>query len=472
MTTLVPIALYGWIFVILALFSIMPPRRAVIVAFIGAWRFLPQAAITFSGLPDLTKITATSVGALLGAVCFDMRRVLRLSPSWIDLPMLGWCLIPMISSTMNGLGAYDGTSVVLDRVLMWGVPYVMGRLYFNDLLAMRELAVGILLGGLLYVPLCLFEVRMSPQLHLLVYGFHPGKFVQSIRFGGYRPMVFMGHGLMVGLWMASASIVAVWLWRTGAVQRVRGAPMALLAPVMMITTVLCRSMGALALLVGALAVLFVNRRMKLNLIVLAAVLGAPVYMFLRANNLWDARQLVEAATMISEERAASLQLRLDNEELVVGRARQKLPFGWGGWGRWRVVDEETGRDITISDGLWIIAFGENGLAGLALYTAAVLLPVLLFLRRVHARNWHHPAVAPGAALAMLVVIYALDNLFNAMVNPIYMLAAGGLSGFYLYAPQLQRLWAAHTAAAEMWYADGASATGHPAPASPGTGVVR
>ena len=59
-------------------------------------------------------------------------------------------------------------------------------------------------------------------------------------------------------------------------------------------------------------------------------------------------------------------------------------------------------------------------------TSALLLPVLVFLRRYPTRLWVHTAVAPSAALAVLVGLYMIDNLFNAMFNPIYVMSAGGL----------------------------------------------
>ena len=69
------------------------------------------------------------------------------------------------------------------------------------------------------MPLCLYEIRMSPQLHYLVYGFYPSFFGMSVRFGGYRPTVFLQHGLAVGMWMTSASLVGVWLWYSRASRR-------------------------------------------------------------------------------------------------------------------------------------------------------------------------------------------------------------------------------------------------------------
>ena len=45
MTFLVDVMLYGWIPVVIYLFLVMPPRRAVISAFLIAWLFLPMAGV-------------------------------------------------------------------------------------------------------------------------------------------------------------------------------------------------------------------------------------------------------------------------------------------------------------------------------------------------------------------------------------------------------------------------------------------
>jgi len=98
---------------------------------------------------------------------------------------------------------YDGFSEIVRAFIGWGLPYLIGRVYFNDLESLQELAVGIFIGGLIYIPFCWFEVRFSPQLHKWVYGFRQHSFIQNVRDGGYRPMVFMQHGLMVGMWMGA-----------------------------------------------------------------------------------------------------------------------------------------------------------------------------------------------------------------------------------------------------------------------------
>src|SRR5689334_9280513 len=148
---LVRLTLFGWIPFVLFLFTIYSPRRAVIWAFLLAWLFLPMAGFSVPGLPDYTKMSATTAGVLIGALLFDTDRILGFRPRWIDIPMAVWCLSPFVSSYLNDLGAYDGVAEVVHGTIIWGLPYVIGRVYFADLEGIRELAIGMFVGGLLYV---------------------------------------------------------------------------------------------------------------------------------------------------------------------------------------------------------------------------------------------------------------------------------------------------------------------------------
>lgn len=455
MSILVPLTLYGWVFVAIGLFAVLPPRRAALAAYLLAWLFLPQASIPFPGFPDLDKISATSLGALVGVVIFDAGRLLRYRPSWVDLPIIIWCLSNIPSSLTNEVPQqwssplWDGLSGVMKDLFLWGIPYLVGRLYFTDLASLRELAIGLFIGGLIYVPLCAYEMKMAPVLHETVYGFHPSSFLMTIREGGYRPMVFMQHGLMVGLWMTSASVVGVWLWQTGSLRKLFNVPMSVILPVLLVVTLMCRSVGALALLVLGLGILYANRMMRSTALLVLAMSLTPLYMAVRSQGLWDGRQLVEFGALFSQERADSIAGRLEQEDQLAEQAAKKPWFGWSGWGGWRLHDPKTGEDITVSDGMWIIARGEKGLVGLVTVNAIVLLPFLLLLRRIGARHWAQAYAAAPAALAMLLMLYSIDNLFNAMLNPIYLLAAGGLSGFYLAFPRQQAM--AQRAYALAWW---------------------
>jgi len=435
-TALVPISLYGWVVVVTALFTFMPPRRAVIAAFIGGWLFLPQGGIPLPGFPDLDKISATATGAVLGVLFFDGARLARFRPSWVDIPMVVWCAANLPASITNGLGAYDGFSGLLRDLFIWGMPYFLGRLYFTDLESLRELAIGFFLGGVVYIPFVAYELKMSPHLHQMVYGFHPSNFLMTIRFGGYRPMVFMQHGLMCAMWLVSASLIGIWLWHTGAVRTLFNIPMWAWVAVQTTITLMCKSTGALFLLILGLGALFVNKTTRSAALLIFVMSLTPAYMLVRAEGWWDGQQLIEVAGLLNQERADSIAGRLENEDILIAKASEKPVWGWGGWGRWRVYDSR-GKDITVSDGFWVIARGEKGMVGLVSLTAIALVPFIVLLKRVPPRDWAHPAVAGASSLAMLLMLYSIDNLFNAMLNPIYMLAAGGLSSLYVFNPSVR-----------------------------------
>lgn len=414
MTPLVPIVMFTWPLVVAALFLALPVQRAVVTAFIAAWLFLPIASFSIPGFTDYTKMTATCGGVLIGVSIVDLHRFRSFRFSWADIPMLIWCLCPFASSISNNLGVYDGVSAIVYQTVTWGFPYFIGRTCLGDRAGVRLLAFALVVGGLLYVPFCLFEVRMSPQLHTWLYGSQPGGFATTMRYGGFRPTVFMDHGLMVAVWMCSVTLVGVWLFASGVWKHSMQVPAAAWLVLLAITTFLCKSTGALSLfgLVGsvvAASVLFNSR-----LIILALLLGSPLWMTARSMG-WSAQQLVDLAGKLGPDRAGSLTCRLVQENEVLSYALQRPWFGWGNW--------QSGLDQ-----LWLITIRNMGLIGITALTACVLMPCLLLVFRSRPRQWLQPRFAPCSALAVIVLLYSLDHLFNGMVNPVFMLAAGASTG--------------------------------------------
>ncbi|KAA5546124.1 O-antigen ligase domain-containing protein [Roseiconus nitratireducens] len=428
MSLLVPLAMFGWIPVILCLYAVLRPRLATGIAFAAGWCFLPMAAYELPGLPDYSKMFATSAGALLGLAAFHPATLMRFRFGWIDLPILVWCVCPMFSSLTNGLGAYDGLAATVHQTILWGLPYFIGRTVYRKPEHLVPLAVAVLMCGIVYAPLCLWEARMSPQLHLQVFGFRQHVFGQSVRFGGYRPMVFMQHGLQVALWIASCFVLAFAGWRCGGIRRWRGYPVWPVVIALGVTLVMCRSLGAWTLAFAAVAGLYwVNLRRAVWPLVLLTLL-VPGYMFARSTGLFSGRSLVRfVAEVISEDKADSLEFRLENEEMLIAKAWQRPVFGWGGWGRNRVQDDE-GNDLSVTDGLWIIVFGTNGLVGLsALYGMLILGPIRM-IRRCHPKQLKaNPEMAIALGVAVVCVINAIDSLPNAMVIPVFTMATGAVT---------------------------------------------
>ena len=446
MTPQAQFAMLAWIPLVLYLFSRYPVQKAVVIGFIGAWLFLPQrSAFSFIGFPDYDRVSAASYGILLATCIFDVGRFQSFKLGWLDLPMLIWCICPLASSLSNDLGLYDGLSNTLVETVKWGFPYFIGRIYFNNLKGMRLLAIAIFVGGIVYTPLCLYEIRMSPQLHRMVYGYFPHSFLQVMRYGGFRPQVFMQHGLAVGVWMMAATLVGIWLWQAGVIKQLWGIPMRWLVPVLLITFILCKSTGAWFLGAFGVIILFAAKWLRTALPLLLLIGGIFFYQFYVATGQFTQQQqdqIISVMTeLTSEERADSLKTRFDAEQLLGERARQQIIFGWGGWNRNRVYEYNwRGEriDVAPTDSFWIITFGTKGLVGVFSITAALLLPVVMLCRRYPAQYWFNPKVAPAIAVALTVTLYMNDSLTNAMFNPVFPLASGGIAGVVLQVTEPKR----------------------------------
>lgn len=419
------VAVFAYIVIVLVLFASLDPRRAVLTSVLAGLLFLP----VFDRLVEF-GIVRTKVQLIELSVCtasllfhYDLWRRARFS-AW-DLPATAACIVPFVASITNGLGSYDGVSATFEAAFTWGSAYLLGRVYFRDAVALRDLARAVVAGALAYLPFCWWEIRMSPQLHRLVYGYHQHSFLQQMRGSGFRPMVFMEHGLMVATLMATGTLVAYWLWRSKDRRPIFGIPAGWVVPLLGVTAILCKSLAALALLFAGLLVLELSRGLRSSALVLLLLAVAPGYCVARING-WSAEPVVDFAYGVANpERAESLESRVANEDMLVAKAMVKPWFGWGRWGRARVYDED-GRDVSVTDGLWILVLGASGVVGLASLGATLLLPVFGLLLAFRRRLWRDARLAPALALAVSLALWVLDDVLNAMVTPVFPMVAGAL----------------------------------------------
>lgn len=433
---MIPLMMFGWLPLAGFLFSRFQktPRHGVIIGYLFVWMFLPWYEYPLLGPFNYNKISAGAYGILMGTVLFQpsILKTFKWSP-W-DLPVTLWCIIPFFTSVSNGLGAYDGISSVIGRTTMWGFPYLMGRVYFNSRPALEDLALGFFLGALVYMPLCWFEIIMSPRLHRIVYGFHPHSFGQAKRAGGWRPVVFTQHGLMNSMFMVTGTLSGFTLLLSGRLKDRLPKFKALLLPAVLllfITIPLLKSVGALLLMIMGIGVLLFTLKLRtpIALIVLATL--PLTYAALRSTGTWDGQNLIDTAAKIANsERAGSLEYRIKNETILSEHAWQRPLLGWGEWGR-SFVRNDLGEIISVPDGLWILAFGKSGFIGLTALLLLFFLPPLLFLKHFPPSQWTHPRTKAILALPLLLILFALDNLMNDMFNPLMLILAGAITGIHL-----------------------------------------
>jgi len=429
MTLTVLLATVLWVIVVPIIFFQLPRRKAIIACLAAGWMFLPINSISFPGIPDIDKTALTCVPIFL--LCFALPGKGWKWPKFDiqDVLMLLFCITPFFSSMSNGLGLYDGIAATLNRLPMWMYPYLLGRFYFNNTQAVRTLCWGLFIAGIVYVPFCLWEIRMSPQFHKIVYGFAQKEFMQSVRGSTYRPMVFMNTGLTVGMWMMMASYIGWQMLRSRNMPIIKTLP-AVLQPRLLLfgligVFILCKSYGAVILFLVA-CLLFELARMRRSKAILMVLIFLPVIGVLVKTNsprLGVEQEAVTFFEKVSTERAGSLQFRIDNETLLLEKALRKPTFGWGGWGG-AFIYNEAGEKTSVVDGWWIILLGANGILGLALFYAILFLPAYRYARNFSKKDWDDPGAQLTLAVMAILPCYGIDALINDMQTPIYMLVAG------------------------------------------------
>ncbi len=435
--------LMGYIAVGAALVVFLGGLRGVLAAIIIGWLFLPPVrGINLPGLPVFTKEYSVPYAVLLGVILSDSARLFSFRPKLIDLPILIFILSPLPSSITNGLGAYDGMAAVYANIFNFGVPYYMGRIYIRTPNDVKTVANWIVIAGLIAAPLALWEVRMSPQLNAQIYGYHAADFHMSNRLGGYRPMLFMRHGLEVGLWLATAGAVAVWLWITTKRQtRILGFSIQPLGAILLVSTVVSRSLGSIILLGGTTACALFVRTTGLRLAMIAMILTPSIYLSVRITDVWSPDQFTSIIRSIDERRAMSFESRLEQEIIYSQHALKKPMFGWGGYGRYRPINERG--EVDAVDGLTTIIFGENGLVGLSSFLAMIALPSLLMVIRVPKKALTTQLWAPALAIMLGVSIFSIDMMFNAFHTPLHIFGIGVIASVAIHTKQWQRVILAH-----------------------------
>lgn len=400
--------------------------------------FLPVGTkVDLPMIPPLGKESIPALAAFLGCRFIAGRRI----PFWGQRGWISWLLLlfilgPFVTAELNGdaifigghrlppMEHYDAVSAVINQLIII-TPFFLGRQLFRTVEDHALLFRILILAGLFYSLLMLFEVRMSPQLHRWLYGYFPHSWIQQIRFDGFRPIVFMGHGLWVAFFTVVIIIAATAFWRLK-IQVRRFAP-ANVTCYLLLVLLLCKSVASIMYGYAAFLLIKVTSFKTQLRIARILVLIALLYPTMSIMNLFPHQTLMDWTESMSAERAQSLGFRFENEDRLLEHARQRLFFGWGGWGRNRVYNEETGDDMTVTDGKWIITFGEFGwigfIAEFGLLTLSVFSAASAF-KRVKTQQ----EMTLLSAHALLIGIVMIDQLPNASLAPWLWLLTGALLG--------------------------------------------
>lgn len=319
----------------------------------------------------------------------------------------------------------DAVSNILDRALTYWLHFYLGRVVVQSSADLRIFLKTIVIAGFIYSFLSFIEQLMSPQLHIWIYGFHQHVFSQAKRMGGWRPTIFLVHGLNVALFMLTAANAAVTLARIN-YKALKYAPRSL-AIYQCVHVALMKSTGAIIFAMATLPIAARSTpRAQLKLCWALAAICA-IYPASKVLDVFPRDAIQEWMNAnIPAERAESMETRFFNDEVLSSRGRERMWFGWGGFGRMEVFSPY-GKQITIPDAQWIVLFGQMGLCGLITFFVVSLWPVFLASRSL-VRFTDPSDRIMVAGLAIMSITHTFDMLLNSMQNGLPMYLAGALLG--------------------------------------------
>ena len=433
-------------FVPLSFFIGQRPKKPIdgaMLVFLLSIMFLPEHTRIDPPLIPAIEKHELGVGlALLTILIRESARIRRTRPfRGIELLMIPLILgaifqvsangAPVIWETngdpivLEGLTYYDGISNLMARTLTYWAPFYLGRVLVRSPEDLRRFVRNLVIAALVYSFFSMVEQIISPQLHRAIYGYHQHEFLQTRRMGGWRPMIFMSHGLVVAMFMLIGGSGAIVLSRVKE-RATRFSPRGL-AIWQVLQVVLMKSTGALIFGIASLSVLaFTSARTQLRvaLIFVAIIMAYPLS---KVEGVFPAAAILSTAkSLTGEQRGESLGDRFRNDAMLVDRAKERMYFGWGGYKRSEVFNR-WGQKETVPDATWVILMGHMGLVGLLPFFTIMCWPIIALWRTFRRIPTNQERLI-ASGVAMMIITYGFDLLLNSMQNGLPMLLPGALMG--------------------------------------------
>jgi hypothetical protein len=438
------VALFSWPIYILWALKRYPTKNAIFLSLTLAALLIPSDfSVDPPFIPPLDKDSITYISLVVFLVMLGKKFRIFL-PGLPTKLMIAYLGATFFSSMLNGDPVFTGL-MVLPGISLYDTltfvmlaflhltPFFFGRYYSTGLRDAEGYYKLLVVLALIYSLPMLLEMRISPQLQHMVYGFNASSFLQQIRDGGYRPMVFYGHGLGLAFWFSTCIVGLVTLIRCK-VRKIAKFPSVFVLVYLLIVLFLCKTWSAMfyaMLACGFIFLLSPNRQVKYAFIIALFVLLYPVG---KISGVLPEKEIVSAIAANNPSRAQSLNFRLENETVLLAHALERPYFGWSGYGRIFVYDD-FGKNKTIVDGRWIIELAANGIIGFIFYYAILIIPLY------YAKKYIYKIQDPidkiyFASLAVMLLICILDSIPNTGMRPMHLFLAGALLGQAEYLKKL------------------------------------
>ena len=266
------VAIFAWPVFVIFLFQRYKPALALLLSITAGYLLLPEKTeLDLPLLPALNKYTIPALVSFMMAF-FALRQVgtETYRPGWMPQVWISRALIlalllgafmtiitnrdPLIygPKIINGLTFYDAFSNIINAFIVL-LPFLLARKFLARPEEHRTFLIILCFAGFVYSFPALYEIRMSPQLNNIVYGIFPHSWIQHIRGNGFRPLVFLEHGLVLGIFLSATVLAALGMVRLEKNSR-KGYYIAI-ALWLFATLFLAKSFGALLITLGLVPVI-------------------------------------------------------------------------------------------------------------------------------------------------------------------------------------------------------------------------
>lgn len=423
---------------VMVAFSRYVPRRAALVVLFTAILFLPELLrFDFPLIPSLDKETlpVLLVAVAILRVASKERKAAQLGKGFdfllalILLSSAGTVLtngdtLRYGPKIIKGQTWYDAVSFALDTGMRVVLPFFVGRVLFRQAQDAKDLLKAFVMGALVYSPFVLVELKMSPQMHSWTYGYRQHSWGQTMRGDGWRPQVYMEHGLALAIFICLAVIAALALVRSKE-RTVKWASAGATAAWLMLILAVLNSLGAL--IYGLVCVPLMWLLKPKGQLRFCAMLAIVIYAYpaLRVTEIFPAQDIVAYIAESSPLRAQSLGWRFMNEDQLLEKVLVRPYFGWSGYARGHIWTD-AGKNITTIDGAWISFVSRGGFVEFAVFFSLLLFPVFAALKRIDKVPKANQALLAG--VGMMATFSALDLLPNGLYNSFPVFISGALAG--------------------------------------------
>jgi len=429
------LALILWPIIAINLYRRKEVIPATFWTIVGGYLLLPVGVeIDFPLIPSMNKETIPAIMAFLGCKYIAKEDIKIFPPKGIERNLILLFCLGTIGTVLTngdpidepgrylpGLSYRDIFSVVMAKLLLL-LPFVLGMQLIKTSDDQIQLFKLIVLAGLLYSALIVFEIRMSPQLHKWVYGFFPHTWGQQVRYGGFRPVVFLGHGL----WVSMFTVIVIGAAVTLSKLKIKLSRPSNIIVIIYLVLLLIFSKGFGSIILGAILLLTIGI-LKPRIIYLVSIVIALIsitYPFLCFIDIFPHQLVIENIESINPAQAGSLQFRFDHEIALLDRAVDRFLFGWGAWGRNRLGD-------SVVDGYWIGLIGMYGIIGFTSIFGLMFIAVWktrFSLKHLTEKKDKLLLVS----LSLIASVIMIDQIPNHSENPFFWFLTGSLIGRHFY----------------------------------------